>query len=156
MFFAEILCSDHQVMEFCEKTSLYAVLNRKIGVPKWDNEELTIKRAVKWMSQSTAGIRDLHYSKPAIYHRDLKSMNLLIDQFDNCKICDFGTAREYSLANPQTFKAQRTTPLWCPPELFDSGPQKFYSPHSDMYSLGVIFWEIVNTLIQNKYVYTSS
>jgi len=63
------------------------------------------------------GINYLHYEAPErVIHRDLKSLNILIANFENFtpKICDFGGSR--FLPNTKTMHTQVGTYPWMAPE----------------------------------------
>merc|ERR1719515_159664 len=38
------------------------------------------------------GLSHLHHSKPKVYHRDIKTPNILLDKNGNAKVADFGLA----------------------------------------------------------------
>eukprot|EP00759_Apiculatamorpha_spiralis_P009890 PhF_6_TR16981/c0_g1_i1/m.25674 len=119
----------HLLMEYVQGKSLAVILETN---PSWEQRK-------KWGLQISLAIAYLHESH--ILHRDLKSLNVLIDERDNAKVCDFGASRisdRGTLSMVATASAI-TTAAWCAPEAFDN---KFCKA-SDVYSLGVILWELV-------------
>jgi serine/threonine protein kinase len=80
-----------------------------------------------------AGMRFLHQSN--VIHRDLKSVKLLIDDKGRCKIADFGL-RTIKTTIASLF---RSRPAWTAPDVLIESKHSF---SSDMYSFGVIIWEI--------------
>ena len=50
-----------------------------------------MKEKIKFIKQIARAMCYLHYSN--IVHRDLKSQNVLIDDSNNAKLCDFGLAK---------------------------------------------------------------
>jgi len=131
------------VMELCENGSLYHYLKIKPDIT-WD-------KVLKWVNEATRGINTLHLWKPPIVHRDLKSLNLLIDNDLNVKVCDFGLSRyiasEDITDTDQTLQKLRGTYAYTAPEMYYS---KNYTPKADIYSLGIIIWEIVSCLLNGK------
>jgi serine/threonine protein kinase len=86
------------------------------------------------------GVSYLHTRRPSIIHRDLKSMNILISSNQRAKINDFGLARIRPTAKA-TMHTQCGTPNWQAPEFWC--PQPRYTEKVDVYSCGLIFWEIL-------------
>ena len=90
------------------------------------------------------GMAYLHSVVPPIIHRDLKSLNLLLmDPITSphdpitVKITDFGISRLYE---DDMMTGQMGTCHWMAPEVLDSKP---YSLAADVYSYGIVLWEIV-------------
>lgn len=81
------------------------------------------------------GMAYLHSEK--IMHRDLKSLNILLDNDDYPHICDFGCAR---IINNRKYSIKVGTPQWMAPEVFE---RDNYSPKVDIYSYGIILWEML-------------
>ncbi|KAF9582143.1 hypothetical protein BGW38_000589 [Lunasporangiospora selenospora] len=71
-----------------------------------------------------------------IIHCDIKSSNILLTQFGDAKICDFGCARRTGE------KDTGGTLPWMAPELIQDPPQ--YSQKSDVYALGTLMWEMTS------------
>jgi serine/threonine protein kinase len=76
-------------------------------------------------------------------HRDLKPQNVLIDTHDQPLITDFGLARRVAGDSGLTATgAVLGTPSYMSPEQA-SGRQSDVGPHSDVYSLGAILYELL-------------
>jgi len=76
-----------------------------------------------------------------VLHRDMKPQNLLIDQHGAIKIADFGLARAFGI--PVRVYTHEVVTLWYrAPEVLLGSPK--YSCPLDIWSLGVIFAEMVN------------
>jgi len=92
----------------------------------------------KVLEGTCRGLIYLHSHSPPIIHRDLKSANLLLDESFNVKICDFGLARLRNLNTAMT--ANVGTLHWMAPEVVSGA---HYTESADIYSLGIIAWEIL-------------
>ncbi len=126
------------VMEFMPNGSLFNVLRVKGDQLSWGmKERIGLEVAL--------GLAYLHSME--ILHRDLKSLNVLLDENMKAKLCDFGLAKLKS--DPSTFvesaRGAMGTPMWMAPELLD--PPAQYSKYSDIFSFGVTLWEIVTCKI---------
>jgi len=121
-------------------------------------EEFTWSRAFTFCKQMTRAISTLHNWKPPIVHRDLKSQNLLVSNSGELKVCDFGLARttsDTSTLNPTTFDDGQSTLVklrgtfqFTAPEIY---AKNIYTFKADIYSLGVVFWELFTRLLKGKY-----
>jgi len=94
------------------------------------------------------GINALHKRNPPIMHRDLKSLNLLVTETWDVKVCDFGLSRFDTSSNMKTLTKVRGTYCYSAPELY--GAQKF-TIKSDIYSLGILLWEMAYRCIRKTY-----
>lgn len=66
--------------------------------------------------------RDAHCRADSgqVLHRDLKSLNFLVDENDVVKICDFGLSREEVDSNKSTLAKMRGTFAYNAPECTDT------------------------------------
>jgi serine/threonine-protein kinase len=106
-------------------------------------------RAVHVMRGVVAGIRAAH--EQGVVHRDLKPENIMLVERDGdpdfVKLLDFGIARLESANNPQSGMQALTvvgqpvgTPEYMSPEQVLGKP---VDARTDLYSLGVIFYELL-------------
>ena len=94
------------VLEYCSRGSLWSVLQNHDIPLSWEDRRricLDTARAVHY----------LHCFNPPILHRDLKSLNLLLDDSLRVKLADFGWTR--TMANYMTSKIG--TYQWMAPEV---------------------------------------
>jgi len=103
------------------------------------NGRLSTERAVKFAKQLCAALEAAHHE--GVVHRDLKPQNILIDQNDQLYVSDFGLAK--SLEPDMTAMTQAGqvlgTPRYMSPEQVEA---KDTDQRSDLYSLGLIFYEM--------------
>jgi serine/threonine protein kinase len=83
--------------------------------------------------------RGMHYlhGRAGIIQRDLKSANLLLDDFLHVKIADFGLSRQMNTTVMETYCG---TPATMAPEIVMQQP---YSEKADVFSFAIIMWEIL-------------
>ena len=80
---------------------------------------------------------------PPIYHRDIKSTNILLDYDFNSKVADFGLSRLGMTESSHISTAPQGTPGYLDPQYH----QCFHlSDKSDVYSFGVVLAEIITGL----------
>ncbi|KAL0757762.1 hypothetical protein Bca101_095430 [Brassica carinata] len=126
------------VYEYMSKKSLDAYLfdPLKQNILDW-------KTRFNIMEGICRGLLYLHRdSRLKIIHRDLKASNILLDDNLNPKISDFGLARIFQV-NEDEANTRRVvgTYGYMSPEYAMEG---FFSEKSDVFSLGVIFLEIIS------------
>lgn len=134
------MCSDPKnrciVTEYMGGGSLYDILHTK-------KQKLQMHMIKKLSIDIASGLDYLHRCKPPIIHRDVKSMNILVDS-EECtvgKVCDFGLARVRD--SIQSANMQMTqmvgSPMWMAPEIMKNEP---YSQSVDVYSYALVMFEM--------------
>ena len=118
------------VTEYCENGNLFEYLH----ILK--DTELTYGDARRIALEISYGMNYLHGFKPPILHRDLKSMNVLLDRNLTVKLADFGNTRSFQLQMTK----QKGTFQWMAPEVIKGST---YSESSDVFSFGIIMNELV-------------
>jgi len=130
------------VLEYCSLGSLYDVLKKEGFDVGWD-------KAFKFSIEMSAAVNFLHTHNPPIFHRDMKTLNLLITESFDCKVCDFGLARFATKDTNDTLTKMCGTYAYVAPELFKGGTP--YTDKCDVFSMGVILREIVFRTITGKH-----
>src|SRR3984893_13592067 len=125
-------------MEFVEGETLEKLIKR--------SGRLEVKLALEIASQVAAGLTAVHKQK--LVHRDIKPSNIMVSLEDGgavtAKIIDLGMAKPAPDAPAQTaistLGAFAGTPTFASPEQFAGVGVDI---RSDLYSLGVVLWEMV-------------
>jgi serine/threonine-protein kinase len=123
------------VMEHIEGETLKEYLERKGKLS--DSEIKTI------FSQMLEAVGYVHDKK--LVHRDIKPSNFMINSEGQLKLLDFGIAKTTDVTSSEYTQTgtgiQMGTPLYMSPEQVKSS--KEVGASSDIYSLGVVLWQMV-------------
>ena len=114
------------VMEYVKGESLESVLDRE--------KALDLPRGLNYIAQILKGVAHAHEAQ--ILHRDLRPANVLVSESGALKVADFGTSRFLE-------RSHATTVIGSPPYM---APEQFQGRAvlaSDIYSVGVIFYQML-------------
>ena len=100
--------------------------------------QLAVGTTINIAKQICAGLTEAH--KSGVIHRDLKPSNIMIDKEGNVRIMDFGIARSLDTKGITGAGVMIGTPEYMSPEQVEG---KNVDQRSDIYSLGVILYEMV-------------
>jgi serine/threonine protein kinase/tetratricopeptide (TPR) repeat protein len=117
-------------MEFVPGEDLKRLI-RKVG-------QMPSGKTISIARQICEGLAEAHGL--GIVHRDLKPQNVMVDEGGNAKIMDFGIARSLSAKGITGAGVMIGTPEYMSPEQVEG---KEIDERSDIYSLGVILFEMV-------------
>uniref|UniRef100_A0A0C9QMD1 non-specific serine/threonine protein kinase n=1 Tax=Fopius arisanus TaxID=64838 RepID=A0A0C9QMD1_9HYME len=137
-------------MEFCEKSTLRTAIDNGL----FEDEE----RVWRLFREIVEGI--VHIHQQGMIHRDLKPVNIFLDSNDHVKIGDFGLATidtrtpserrvqvieksmTFETDEPSSMTGEIGTELYTAPELNSKTAKAIYNQKVDMYSLGIILFEM--------------
>jgi serine/threonine-protein kinase len=119
------------VMEYVPGTDLKSLLQQR--------GRFTVDEANPLMIQACAGIGYAH--RAGLVHCDVKPHNLIVTPDQRLKVADFGIARALASIHSN----EKTSVVWGSPQYFspEQASGGAPSPASDVYSLGVIFYELL-------------
>lgn len=100
--------------------------------------QLTTGKAISIAKEICEGLIEAHHQ--GVVHRDLKPSNIIIDKDGNARILDFGIARSVEGKGITGAGVMIGTPEYMSPEQVEG---KETDQRSDIYSLGVILYEMV-------------
>jgi TolB-like protein/tRNA A-37 threonylcarbamoyl transferase component Bud32 len=100
--------------------------------------QLDIGNAIRISRQVSEGLAEAH--RQGVIHRDLKPSNIMIDREGNARIMDFGVARSTRAQGITAEGVIIGTPEYMSPEQVEGIE---VDERSDIYSLGVILYEMV-------------
>jgi len=100
--------------------------------------QLSGGKAISVAKQVCEGLAEAH--RLGVIHRDLKPQNIMIDKEGNARIMDFGIARSLKAKGITAAGVMVGTPEYMSPE---QAEVKEVDQRSDIYSLGVILYEMV-------------
>jgi serine/threonine protein kinase/Tfp pilus assembly protein PilF len=117
-------------MEYVDGKDLKSMI-RMVG-------QLSSGKTIYIAKQVCDGLAEAH--RLGVIHRDLKPQNVMVDEEGNARIMDFGIARSLKTKGITATGVMIGTPEYMSPEQVEG---KEVDQRSDIYSLGVILYEMV-------------
>lgn len=119
------------VMEYVDGTDLKTLIHRRSAIPR--------PAALELMLQVCDGVGYAH--RAGLVHCDLKPQNILVSNSERAKITDFGISRALATIPLD----ERQDIVWGSPQYFspEQATGSAPSPASDVYSLGVVLYEML-------------
>ena len=116
------------VLEYCQRGSLWGLLHDMQIKITWEHRK-------KFALDIAKGLYYLHTNRQPILHRDIKSLNILLDHALTCKLADFGWTR----IKAKVMTSKIGTYQWMAPEVIRGFK---YTEKADIFSYGIILWEL--------------
>ncbi|KAM9975138.1 hypothetical protein ACTFIW_008616 [Dictyostelium discoideum] len=134
------------ITEFCSRDSLYHIMTDRLIELGWS-------RFFQFSMQIILGLQSLHNRKPKpIVHRDVTSLNILVNEDWECKISNFSASR-FNCLNTEYINSnnQNKSFAFCSPESSDFQDidddytsLSSITSKSDIYSFGIIIPSLPN------------
>lgn len=102
------------------------------------NGPLEVEESLEIMRQLTDAIAHAHVN--GLIHRDIKPQNILIDEYGNAKVTDFGIALALSATSLTQTNSVLGSVHYLSPEQARGG---MATKKSDIYSLGIVMYELL-------------
>jgi len=144
------ICVIHEISE-TEDGQLFISMNYCTGETlqrKMQEEQLDLKDVLKYIAQIAKGLEKAHSHE--IIHCDIKPGNIIVTDDGIAKIVDFGIAKIASEEKLHSKERTSGTIAYMSPEQVGSSG---IDPRTDIWSLGVIFYEMLTkrTPFQDSY-----
>lgn len=141
-----------EIYDFIEVKGIYhtisewldgEILSERLTRLNQANKKLTEDEIQSVLLSVLTGLTALHERQPKIVHRDVKPSNIMMCTDGTVKLLDFGIAK--SLDNAKSTRTGLGTVIgslaYAPPEQVKGEVNKI-SPASDIYSLGIMLYEL--------------
>ncbi|PQM33793.1 wall-associated receptor kinase-like 1 isoform X1 [Prunus yedoensis var. nudiflora] len=136
-----------QLSEFINEVVILSQINHRNVLKYWyiqgqiEEFQLTWQMRLRIASEISGALSYLHSAASfPIYHRDIKSTNILLDEKYRAKVADFGTSRSIVIGQTHLTTVIHGTFGYLDPEYFRSSQ---FTEKSDVYSFGVVLVELL-------------
>ncbi|XP_031388679.1 senescence-induced receptor-like serine/threonine-protein kinase isoform X2 [Punica granatum] len=135
-------CDDAKNMALIYELMENGNLRQHLSDQSCNAQVLTWNERLRIAIDAAQGLDYLHNGcKPPIIHRDLKTLNILLNKSMQAKIADFGLSKAFAAENDSNISTRPAgTPGYLDPEYQSSGSLNM---KSDVYSFGVILFELI-------------
>ena len=123
------------IMEYCEQGDLQNFIRET----RASRSRIPENQIWQTLMEMCLALKDCHYGKTRMIHRDIKPGNIFIDKEGHIKLGDFGLARDISNSLASTCAG---TPLYMSPEQTAAKP--LYDEKSDIWALGCVIFEMAD------------
>lgn len=109
---------------------------------KMEKRNLSINDIFDYLQDLCCILERLHNHRPSIVHRDIKPSNIIITSYNRAVLLDFNAAKYYSDHSSED-TVLLGTQGYAAPEQYGFGSS---SPQTDIYSLGILFREMLGAI----------
>ncbi len=106
---------------------------------------LDVHARARLMAEVCLAVQFAH--RNLVLHRDIKPSNILVDEYGNTKLLDFGVAKLIGSGDSQQTQALPLTPAYASPEQMRGD---IATTASDVYQLGVVAYELVTGIVPRE------
>lgn len=129
------------VTEFMQNGSLYELLHHR-------KTALVFEQRLRIATDIVEGVAFLHSKSPPFVHRDLKSLNVVLDLALRAKLCDFGLTQSMEKTHISRRENEGGSPRYMAPELFDSKLK--ITEKVDIWALGCLAVEVFTARVPHE------
>lgn len=143
----------HDLCETAEGLPFYS-MKRVVGTPWCDRlREMELDKNLEVLRKVCDAVAYAHHN--GVVNRDLKPENVMLGEFGEVLVLDWGLAVPSSAADKKKFNSPSApfgagTPAYMAPELW-TGPEEIIGYWSDIYLLGAILFEVITGKAPHKF-----
>ncbi|EER12570.1 B-Raf proto-oncogene serine/threonine-protein kinase, putative, partial [Perkinsus marinus ATCC 50983] len=137
MGFARLDRKGFLVYELLEGGDVFNLLHNRGNHRK---EPISRLRRLSIALDASRGLSHLHSSSPRVFHRDIKTANILLDRNGTAKVSDFGLAFAARGDAEEGNMRASGTPAYADPEYLRT---LVFSEGTEAYSFGIVLLELV-------------
>lgn len=141
-----------KIMEMYEENNELTLIEEYVsGTPLNEVLKGSIKESdfIQYMLDLCDIVSKLHSLKPSVIHRDIKPSNIIITSYNRAVLLDFNAAKFYTDNSQDTVLLG--TQGYAAPEQYGFGSS---GPQTDIYALGILFKELLNSANNSARKYT--